>query len=67
MVVCANLCGKWTDLLTDDYIEDEIAQIYVNEHLSKKNITTTNQFLRIHHENKTYYVHISQIQWYSHI
>lgn len=63
MIVYANIKGKWTELGDDDYIEDETSEIYVNDCLSKKTLSTTNQFLRVIHKNKMYHIHISQIQW----
>lgn len=63
MVVYANLKGVWTELGDNDYIEDETSEIFVNDYLSKKPLTTTNQFLRLIHKNQMYHVHISQIQW----
>nr|DAX64901.1 MAG TPA: hypothetical protein [Caudoviricetes sp.] len=63
MVVYANLKGVWTELGDNDYIEDETSEIFVNDFLSKKNLSTTNQFLRLIHDDKMYHIHISQIQW----
>ncbi len=63
MVVYANLKGKWTELGDNDYIEDETSEIFVNEYLSKKTLSTTNKFLRVIHKNEMYHIHISQIQW----
>lgn len=67
MFVYANLCGIWTELNSDDYIEDKPSQIFVNDFLSKKNLSTANQFLKVSHNYETFCVHISQIQWRSEI
>lgn len=65
MFVYANLCGKWIELNSDDYIEDEPSQIFVNDYLSKETLPTTNHFLRISHNHEIFHIHISQIQWRS--
>lgn len=65
MVVYANLLGKWTELGDGDKIEDEISEIYVNDELSKKKISTLNNFLNVTHNSQIYHIYISQIQWIS--
>lgn len=63
MVVFANLAGQWTELTGNDTIENEPAQIFVNDNLSKLECHLLNDFLCIEHSNFIYHVHISQIQW----
>lgn len=63
MVVFVNIVGKWTELGDGDYIENQPAEIYVNDILSKENIHSLNNFIKVTHNNLIYNVHISQIQW----
>lgn len=63
MVVYANLAGKWIELGDDNFIENQPAEIYINENFMKSSSIPNNSFLKISHKDLVYNVHISQIQW----
>lgn len=63
MVVYTNINGQWIELGDDDFIENEPAEIYINENFIKSSIYKTKDFFQISHKNLVYNVHFSQIQW----
>ena len=63
MVVFANLNGKWIELGDNDFIENEPAEIFVNDNLAPNETNCINKFLKVSHNNFIYHIHISQIQW----
>ncbi len=65
MVVYANLAGEWIELGDDNLIENQPAEIYVNENFMKSSSIPNNRFLKISHKNLVFNVHMSQIQWAS--
>lgn len=62
MAVYANILGNWTELGDNSSIEDMVPEQYVNEVLTKTNISTANTFVNVSHDFNDYVLHISQIQ-----